>query len=213
MKKEDSEKKELALNQSNSTTRAITKITSATAYKIIKFGAHKIDLKFRFGQTQKTLSEYKNMDLLGADPDNWNDLRWSDFYCTFPLAEFTKAMGMSDGGKQREEIRKLLDDVTDEDMTFLRQAISPSFSTSYQNLTEGEISGFTLALARAYYKASRQGVNILEQIETTVFPLEVHDPYVMIGGVQGHLIDNEANSVEMRNFLYMDDRIEEKAEE
>ena len=98
-----------------------------------------------------------------------------------------------------------LDDVTDEDLTFLRQAISPIFSTSYHNLTEEEINSFSLALAWAYYKASRQGVNILERIETTVFPLEVHDPYVMIGGVQGHLVNYEANSVEMRSFLYMDD--------
>ena len=106
-----------------------------------------------------------------------------------------------------------LDDVTDEDMTFLRQAISPIFSTSYHNLTEEEISSFTLALAWAYYKASRQGVNILERIETTVFPLEVHDPYVQIGGVEGHLVDREANSVAMRNFLYTDEVFEEKAVE
>ena len=106
-----------------------------------------------------------------------------------------------------------LDDVTDEDMTFLRQAISPIFSTSYHNLTEEEISGFTLALAWAYYKASRQGVNILERIETTIFPLEVHDPYVRIGGVEGHLVDKEANSVEMRKFLYTDEIFEEKVEE
>lgn len=114
MNKKDSEKKqtELALNQSNATTKTIIKISSATAYKIIKFGTHKLDLKFRFNQTAHTLTEYKEMDLL--NPDNWEGVKWSDFCCNFSMSEFSKEMGLTDGGKQREEVKKMMDSVTDE---------------------------------------------------------------------------------------------------
>ena len=103
-----------------------------------------------------------------------------------------------------------LDDVSDEDMTFMRQAISPIFNTAYHNLTEEEIESITLAMARISYKAARQGVNILDRIEYTIFPLEVHEPYVKLGGNEGHLVDYEANSRAMRSFLYMDDGLDEE---
>ena len=97
-----------------------------------------------------------------------------------------------------------LDDVTEEDMKFLRGAISPIFETSYHNLTEEEIETITLAIAKTYYKAAKQGVNILDQIKTTIFPLEVHDPYDQVAGTEGHLVDYDENSKAMRAFLYMD---------
>jgi hypothetical protein len=99
-KKTEKTEKELALNQSNTTTKTLIKISSATAYKVIKFGTHKLDLKFRYNETNKTLSEYKQMNLLNAD--NWKDVEWSDFSCNFSISEFSKQMGISDGGKQRE---------------------------------------------------------------------------------------------------------------
>ena len=103
-----------------------------------------------------------------------------------------------------------LDDVTEEDLIFLRSAISPIFDTSYHNLTEEEIETITLAIAKTYYKAARQGVNILDQIETTIFPLEVHNPYDQVAGTEAHLIDYDANSKAMREFLYMDDGLEKE---
>ena len=116
------------------------------------------------------------------------------------------------GVPEVEDHRRLinLDDVTEEDMTFLRGAISPIFNTSYHNLTEEEIGTITLAISKTYYEASRQGVNILDQIETTIFPLEVHDPYDQVAGTEGHLVDRDANSKSMRAFLYMDDGLETK---
>ena len=111
-KKTEKTEKELALNQSNTTTKTLIKISSATAYKVIKFGTHKLDLKFRYNETNKTLSEYKQINLLNAD--NWKDVEWSDFSCNFSISEFSKQMGISDGGKQREEIRKMMSDITSE---------------------------------------------------------------------------------------------------
>ena len=100
-----------------------------------------------------------------------------------------------------------LDDMTEEDMKFLRGAISPIFETTYHNLTEEEITTITLAIAKTYYYASRQGVNILDQIETAIFPLEVKEPYDHVGGMEGHLVDYKANSKAMCAFLYMDDEV------
>ena len=101
-----------------------------------------------------------------------------------------------------------LDETTEDDLQFLRQAISPIFSVSYHNLTEEDISGITLALARASYLASTQGVDLLDQMQCSIFPLEAEDPYDQVAGVYGHLIDYEANSKAMKVFLYGDGRIE-----
>ena len=97
-----------------------------------------------------------------------------------------------------------LDDVTDEDMVFLRQIISPIFQKSYNNLQQEEIDSISLALARVAYLASRQGYNIFESLDGTVLPLEAKDEYVIIAGAKGHLVNKEANSDAIREFLYRD---------
>ena len=98
-----------------------------------------------------------------------------------------------------------LDHVSDDDMAFIRQAISPIFNTAYHNLSEEEIASVTLALARTSYHASRQGADILDRIETAIFPLEAQEPYELVAGAEGHLIDYEKNGREMRKFLYHQD--------
>ena len=95
-----------------------------------------------------------------------------------------------------------LDHVTEEDIVFLQEAVGPIFEMSYHNLEEEQILGITLTIARVSYLAAKQGVNILDQIETAIFPLEVLRPYDMVAGAKGHLVDYEANSAAMRKFLY-----------
>lgn len=111
--KEIQQKKDkFVLNQSNTVSKTIIKISSATAYKIIKYGTHIIDLKFRFNKSKLPLEEYKKMDLL--DSTNWGSVEWSDFCCDFSMTEFSKEMGITDGGKRRDLIRKMLDNATSE---------------------------------------------------------------------------------------------------
>ena len=98
-----------------------------------------------------------------------------------------------------------LDEITEEDIAFLRQAISPIFDMTYNNLPEEDIVSITLALARVSYLASRQGANILDQMETKVFPLEAKEPLDSVAGAKGHIVDLEANSKAMKEFLYADD--------
>lgn len=105
-------KNQKSLNQSNIISRAIIKISSATAYKIIKFGAHKLDLNFRFKKTELSLQEYKEMNLLNKN--NWKNINWDDFSCKFSLSEFHEALGLTDGGKQRDEIKKMVNDIVKE---------------------------------------------------------------------------------------------------
>lgn len=105
-------KDKFVLNQSNTVSKTIIKISSATAYKIIKYGTHIIDLKFRFNKSKLSLEEYKKMDLL--DSNNWGSIEWSDFCCDFSMTEFSKKMGISDGGNSRALIRKMLDNATSE---------------------------------------------------------------------------------------------------
>ena len=95
-----------------------------------------------------------------------------------------------------------LDHLTDEDIELLMQDISPIFQMSYNNLTDDEIKTIGIALARAAYEASRQGVDIFKPIDQAVFPLEATQPYEMIAGAEGHLVDAEANAEAMRAFLY-----------
>ena len=89
-------KDKFVLNQSNTVSKTIIKISSATAYKIIKYGTHIIDLKFRFNKSKLSLEEYKKMDLL--DSNNWGSIEWSDFCCDFSMTEFSKNMGFCVGG-------------------------------------------------------------------------------------------------------------------
>ena len=95
-----------------------------------------------------------------------------------------------------------LDNMSEDDLQFLLEAISPIFETSYNNLSEEAITSITLALARVSYIASRQGVDILDQMETTIFPIEATEPYGVVAGIEGHLIDYEKNAEQMKDFLY-----------
>ena len=98
-----------------------------------------------------------------------------------------------------------LDEITDDDISFLRTAIRPIFDMTYNNLPEEDITSITLALARVSYLASRQGANILDQMEMKVFPLEAKNPPDTVAGAKGHLVDFEANSKAMKEYLYAED--------
>ncbi len=98
-----------------------------------------------------------------------------------------------------------LDALTDEDLQFLQKAVSPIFQMSYHNLTDDEIMNITLTLAQVALAASRQGVDVLELIQTAIFPVEATHEYDIVAGTKGHLVDKEVNIAEMRKFLYSDD--------
>lgn len=95
-----------------------------------------------------------------------------------------------------------LDNVTEEDIIFFRRQMDPIFQMSYNNLTEEEIVSISITLARAAYLASRQGANIFDLLEYTVFPLEALQPYDVVAGAKGHLIDKEKNAEAIQDFLY-----------
>ena len=97
-----------------------------------------------------------------------------------------------------------LDDVTEEDYKFLREQMDPIFRMSYNNLSEETIQSLSLALARVAYQGSRQGVDIFEALQFRVFPLEAKDPYDIIAGTKGHLIDKDANIAAIKEFLAQD---------
>ena len=95
-----------------------------------------------------------------------------------------------------------LDNITEDDRAFLMKELSPIIHTSYNNLTTEEFMDMSIALARAAYIASREGVDIFDNIEHSVFPLEAKEPYDLVAGIEGHLIDYEKNSSQMKDFLY-----------
>ncbi len=97
-----------------------------------------------------------------------------------------------------------LDQVTEEDMDFLHEAIGPIFQKSFHDLKEDEIDSITLTLARVAYQASRQGFDLFSALDHTVLPLEANDEYVIIAGAKGHVIDKQANIKAIREFLYKD---------
>ena len=98
-----------------------------------------------------------------------------------------------------------LDQMTDEDIAFLREIVDPIFQMSYNNMSEEDIIDITKTLARVGYEASRQGVNIFDSLKTDVFPLEATNEYDVVAGTQGHLVDCEANAKAMKEFLYPED--------
>ena len=113
---------------------------------------------------------------------------------------YTNASGEPAETEGRRAIN--IDDPTEDDMKFLRDEIDPIFQMSFNNLTEEEIKGISLTLARVAYQASRQGVDIFSSLETKVLPLEALDEYDIVAGTQGHLIDKEANAAAIEAFLY-----------
>lgn len=98
-----------------------------------------------------------------------------------------------------------LDDPTDEDIEFLYRMVSPIFDKTYHNLEKDDIIRISLTLGRAAYLASRQGINVFENVVVDILPLEAHDPYDIIAGVEGHIVDFEANAAAISEFLYGED--------
>ncbi len=119
------------------------------------------------------------------------------------VALYTNATGEPSDNYARRPIN--LDDITEEDYQFLRQQIAPIFQMSVNNMTEEEIRSITLALARIAYQAEREGASIFDLIKSTVLPLEATQPYEFVAGVQGHIIDKEANIAAVKEFLYTED--------
>ena len=95
-----------------------------------------------------------------------------------------------------------LDELTEEDEEFLKQALAPILDTSYNNLPAEESLKLAEAVARASYLASRQGVDIMDQLEYKVFPLELTEPVDKIAGAEGHSIDFEKNAQAINEFLF-----------
>ncbi len=95
-----------------------------------------------------------------------------------------------------------LDDMTEDDYAFIREQIDPIFQKSFNNLTEDKIRDITLAMARVAFQASRQGVDIFDSVKAMVLPLEAKNEYDIIAGAKGHLVDKEANSAAIREFLF-----------
>ena len=99
-----------------------------------------------------------------------------------------------------------LDHLTESDYLFFRSEMSAIFSMAYHNLTEDNIRDISLALARASYEGSRQGVDIFDDmLEYTVLPLEARQEYDEVAGTKGHLVDYEANTKAMKDFLFAED--------
>ena len=88
-----------------------------------------------------------------------------------------------------------------EDYSYLRQLMDPIFQMSEHNLTEDEIRSISLALARVAYRGAREGVDIFESLQFLVLPLEATNEYDIIAGTKGHLIDKEANTAAIKEFL------------
>lgn len=95
-----------------------------------------------------------------------------------------------------------LDEMTEEDYEFVRQLIDPIFRMSSNDMSEEEIHSIAISLAHISYQANREGVDILDYLRTTVLPLEATQPYDLVAGAQGHLVDKEANRAAVQEFLY-----------
>ena len=119
------------------------------------------------------------------------------------IAFYTNETGQPDAGG-RWAIN--LDDVTEEDYAFIRNQIAPIFQKSFNNLPEEDIRSITLALVRVAYQASRQGVDIFDEfLDYMVLPLEAQKEYDIVAGAKGHIIDKEANSAAIADFLFRED--------
>ncbi len=116
------------------------------------------------------------------------------------IAFYTDRTGYPENVANRRPIN--LDHPTDEDLTVLRREVAPIFQMAYHNLPEEAIIGITQTLARVAFAASRQGVDIFDSLEYRIFPLENQDPYDIIAGAKGHLVDTAKNTEAMKQFLY-----------
>ncbi len=123
-------------------------------------------------------------------------------YMSRHVALYTEETGMPENAEGRRVIN--LDDITEEDYAYLRQLIRPIFEMSSNNLEEDEIRSITISLAHVAYQANREGADILDFLTTTVLPLEATQPYDLVAGAKGHLVDKEANIAAIQEFLYSD---------
>ena len=98
-----------------------------------------------------------------------------------------------------------LDDMSEDDLAFLRREMGPIFQMAYHNLSEDDIQNISNALARTAYLASRQGVNIFDSLSYKVLPLEATKPYDTVAGIKGHIVDNEANEKAIKDFLFAEE--------
>ena len=119
------------------------------------------------------------------------------------LALYTNETGVPENTEGRRVIN--LDDMTEEDYAFIRQEMDPIFVKSANNLPEDVIRSISLALARVALEASRQGVDIFETLDYLILPLEATNEYDIIAGAKGHLVDKEANSAAVADFLFRED--------
>ena len=116
---------------------------------------------------------------------------------------YTDESGEPEYTDGRREIN--LDHMTEEDQAFLREQMDPIFQMAYHNLTETDIQNISNALVRAAYLASRQGVNVFDNLEHMVFPLEAKTEYDLVAGIKGHLVDYAANEKKMKEFLFAEE--------
>lgn len=116
---------------------------------------------------------------------------------------YTDESGIPENLGERRAIN--LDQMTDEDQAFLRELMSPIFQVSYHNLNEENIQDISNALARTAYIASRQGVNIFSTIKYKILPLEATDPYDLVAGTKGHIINYEENEAAIKEFLFTEE--------
>ena len=116
------------------------------------------------------------------------------------VAFYTNETGFPEDLRGRRAIN--LDDMTEDDHKYIRRELDPIFQMAFNNLTDEVIDSISVALARVAYQASRQGVNIFEDsLKFKIFPLEATDPYDIIAGTKGHIVDKEKNTAAMREFM------------
>ena len=119
------------------------------------------------------------------------------------VAFYTNETGYPDNTDGRRVIN--LDEITESDYAFIREQMDPIFHKSFNNLPEEKIRSISIALARVAYMASRQGVDIFDSLKHKVLPLEATDEYDIVAGAKGHIVDKEANSAAIREFLFQED--------
>ena len=116
---------------------------------------------------------------------------------------YTNQDGVPNATDDRKVIN--LDAPTAEDVEFLYKLVSPIFDKSYNNLEKEEIIQISLTFGRAAYMASKQGVNVFQNVVVDILPLEANNPYDKIAGTEGHIVDYEANAAAITEFLYGED--------
>lgn len=116
---------------------------------------------------------------------------------------YTNQDGVPNATDNRKVIN--LDAPTAEDVEFLYKLVSPIFDKSYNNLEKEEIIQISLTFGRAAYMASKQGVNVFQNVVVDILPLEANNPYDKIAGTEGHIVDYEANAAAITEFLYGED--------